>query len=81
MALWFDLNINGRLIGEVEIQRREPLDLTDQAAIQDAVSTYDVFNRGRLIGQVRHRYGDGAWRLLAIAAALLADEVDVESAV
>lgn len=59
-------------IGTLEIQRHEPLDLTDPAAIVDVVSTYTVRLDGQDRGTVRHRYGDGAWVLLAKAAALVA---------
>lgn len=72
--VWLDLMIGGTFLGNVEIRRREHLDLTNQAAIQDAVSTYEVSRSGRLVGTVRHRYGDGAWRLLALASALIADK-------
>lgn len=74
MALWFDLMVNMGHLGTVGIRCREHLDLTNQAAIQDAVSTYEVSRSGRLVGTVRHRYGDGAWRLLALASALIADK-------
>lgn len=79
MSLWFDLNLTaGRghhvVIGQVEIRRVEWLDLTDQAAIADVVSTYDVHHDGQHIGQVRHRYGDGKWPLVAKAANLIAQE-------
>jgi hypothetical protein len=66
MALWFHLNVNAERLGTVEIQRRV-LDLTDPAAIQDAVCTYDVSRDGRPVDTVTHRYGDGAMRLVAIA--------------
>ena len=68
MALWARLMVNAEQIGVVEIQRREFLDLTAQAAIQDEISTYDVTVDGQACGTVRHRYGDGGWRLLALAA-------------
>lgn len=71
--MWFELRANREHLGTVEIQRREPLDLTNQAGIQDAVCTYDVRTDGRAVGTVRHRYGDGKWRLLARAAELIAD--------
>lgn len=74
MALWFNLKINEERIGGVEIRRREPLDLSNPSAIQREVCTYDVFLDGRRFGPVRHRYGDGAWRLLATAADLIASE-------
>lgn len=72
MALWFDLRVNANRIGLVEIRRVEHLDLADQAAIADAVSTYRIRRDGRYVGAVRHRYGDGAWQLLAAAADLIA---------
>lgn len=71
MALWFDLNINAETIGHVEIRRREALDLRNPAAIADVWSTYDVRRDGLLVGQVRHRYGDRAWKLLALACSLI----------
>lgn len=74
MALWFKLRANRQCLGTVEIRRREDLDITDQAAIQDAVSTYDVYQDDEKIGTVRHRYGDRAWKLLALATELLAKE-------
>jgi hypothetical protein len=74
MALWFNLKINEQCIGGVEVQRREPLDLSDPSAIQHEVCTYDVFLDGCRLGSVRHRYGAGAWRLLAAAADLIAGE-------
>lgn len=72
MALWFDLNINEQRIGTVEIRRKEHLDLSNAAAIANVWSTYDVRRDGELIGQVRHMYGDGAWKLLALVADLIA---------
>lgn len=72
MTLWFNLKINSELIGHVEIRRVQPLDLSDPAAIQDVVSTYDVYRDGHRQGTVEHRYGDQAWRLLALAADLIA---------
>lgn len=74
MALWFRLNINLERIGVVEIRRRGQLDLSDPVAIANVRSTYDVRRNGHLVGQVTHRYGDGAWRLVAHAADLIAQE-------
>ncbi len=71
MALWLRLMANADPIGVVEIQRREVLDLADPA-VADAVSTYDVRRDREQVGTVTHRYGDGAWVLLAKAAALVA---------
>jgi hypothetical protein len=73
VALWFTLNAGSQTIGHVEIQRREHLDLTDPAAVADARSTYDVYRDGHPVGRVTHRYGDGAWVLLSLAAAVLAE--------
>jgi hypothetical protein len=72
--MWFTLRLNSQHAAQVEIRRREHLDLTDQAAIWDKVSTYDVKRDGRRVGTVRHRYGDGRWKLLATAAALIAEK-------
>jgi hypothetical protein len=72
----FRLDINDTRIGVVEIRRRQRLDLTDQAAIQDVVSTYTVSRDHRKVGEVQHRYGDGAWRLVAAAADLIANDDD-----
>lgn len=74
MALWFELKVNAERIGVVEIRRLEHLDLTDPAAIADAVSTYEIRRDEQVIGSLMHRYGDGAWRLLAEAADLIATE-------
>ena len=76
MAVWFDLRLNAERLGAVEIRRREPLDLTDPAAIANTWSTYDVRRDGVLVGQVRHVYGHGAWHLLALATGLIAQEDD-----
>lgn len=75
MALWFELKVNHDHIGTVEIRRREHLDLTDRAAIASAWCTYTVRQNGHLIGEVRHRYGDGAWRLLALATDLIGEHI------
>jgi hypothetical protein len=72
MSVWFDLRINRGLIGTVEIRRVEDLNISDPAAVADVVSTYEVSRDGVLVGTVRHRYGDRAWRLLASAAHLIA---------
>jgi hypothetical protein len=73
MAVHFILRINGAEIGGVEIQRAEPLDFNDPA-VADAVCAYDVRHDGQLVGQVRHRYGDDAYRLVSLATALIAEE-------
>lgn len=69
--LWASLRANRERIGTVEIQRREVLDLADPA-VGEAVSAYTVRLDGRAVGTVTHRYGDGAWALLAKAASLVA---------
>lgn len=72
MSVWFALRINSGHIGTVEIRRTEYLDLSDKAAIQDVVSTYEVKRDDVLVGTVEHRYGDGAWRLVSLACDLVA---------
>lgn len=71
--LWFDLNINEERIGLATIRRREKLDLADPAVIH-AVCSYEVSHDGKHVGIVTHRYGDGAWKLVALAAALIAED-------
>jgi hypothetical protein len=73
MAVHFIVRINGAEVGGVKIQRVEPLDFNDPA-VADAVCTYDVRHDGRDVGQVRHRYGDDAYRLVSLATALIAEE-------
>ena len=68
MALWFSLKVNADKIGLMEIRRREDLNLHDPAAIADVVCTYRVIVDGVHVAEVRHRYGDGAWKLVALAA-------------
>ena len=77
MSLWLNLNIGTKTIGFMEIQRQEHLDLSDKAAIADVVSTYKVTVGDQLVGEVRHRYGDGAWTLLRLAVTLY-DQVGSE---
>jgi hypothetical protein len=69
MALWFRLHANADGIGSFEARRVEALDLTD-LAVDDAVSTYEITIDGRLVGTVRHRYGDGPWELIRKGLAL-----------
>jgi hypothetical protein len=71
MSMWFLLYVNEAAIGSFEAQRHEPLDLTDRAALADAVCTYTIRVDGRDIGTVRHRYGDGAWQLARAGLDLL----------
>jgi hypothetical protein len=70
MSLYFDLRIQHQIIGSMEIQRVEDLDLIDKEAIADAVSTYKVRVNDKMVGTVHHRYGDGAWVLLGKAVEL-----------
>ncbi len=71
MTLWFDLNSNSHRIGAVEIKRLEEIDGTPATA--DTWSTYEVRRDGQLIGQVRHLFPAGWWKLLALAASLIAE--------
>jgi hypothetical protein len=73
MALWATLHINSDRIGGVEIRRCDRLDL-DNPDVADAVSTYTVAMDNTFVGTVRHRYGDGGWRLLELAAGLIVRE-------
>ncbi len=63
MALRFVLRVNDQAIGSCEIRRTAPL--TDVGP--DTVCTYDVRIDGQIRATVQHRYGDGPWRLVAIA--------------
>jgi hypothetical protein len=72
MSLWVILHAGDERIGLLDCQRQEHLDLSDKAAIADAVCTYAIRLDGELIGVIRHRYGAGAWKLLAAAARLAA---------
>lgn len=73
MAMWFDLRVGTEHVGGIEIRRQEPFDLTDPA-INEQWFTYNVRRDGRLVGQVRHVYGHGAWRLLELVSSLLAED-------
>lgn len=75
MSLHFILSVNGNRLGTVNIRRQDPLDLTDPEAIADEVCTYDVSLDYQPIGTVDHRYGDGAWALVAVAADLIAEDI------
>lgn len=70
MSLWFVLRIGNTVIGDMEIRRQEELDISDPAAVADEVCTYKVEVDGAEIGEVHHRYGDGAWALAGRAIAL-----------
>ncbi len=73
MALYFDLRINSNVLGRVEVRRQERVDISDPEAIADEIFTYTVTRDGRPMGTVVHRYGRGAWALLAEVADLLAE--------
>lgn len=65
MSLWFTPRVNNlQPLGAFDAQRREHLDISDPVAVADVVSTYTIRIDGRMIGEVRHRYGDGAWALI-----------------
>lgn len=65
MSLWLAPRVGlADPVGHMEIRRREYLDLSDKAAIADAVSTYEVRIDSEFRATVSHRYGDGAWVLL-----------------
>lgn len=64
MALWFPL-----MVGEIEIGSFTARRITGTIH-PDSVGTYtvQVFTGDQCWrGQVRHRYGDGAWALLRVA--------------
>ncbi len=73
MSLVANLFVNWNCIGQMEIQRLRYLDLSDKAAIADEVCEYQVSVDGKPACRVTHRYGDGAWVLLATAAAAYAE--------
>lgn len=81
MALWFTLCDNAESLGMVEVRCREWLDLSDPAAIADVWSTYDVYRDWELVGQVRHQYGRGPWRLLMLAVAAILHDSEKDDAV
>jgi hypothetical protein len=55
-------------IGMFIAQRQEDLDLAVDNA--DVVNTYTITINGEIIGEVRHRYGDGGWRLVELGLEL-----------
>ena len=71
MAVEVLLGINGCDVGFVEVRRVDPVDVAVPDA--DVVCTYDVRRDGCVVGQVKHRYGDGVWQLAASATALIAE--------
>jgi hypothetical protein len=71
MGMAIEVNINGLRIGRAFVRRKEYFDISDRDAVADNVSTYEVSLDNRYIGEVRHRYGDGAWKLTAIVAEFL----------
>jgi hypothetical protein len=69
MSLHFDLRLGRTGLGFVEIQR---LTNTDEVTLPDsAISTYEVRLDDRVLGQVQHRYGNGAWALVRAALELI----------
>lgn len=67
MALWANVMVNGNKIGGMYVQRRNGGLMTP-----DTVSEYDweVMTSGRVVKNdpgepLSHRYGDGAWALVA----------------
>ncbi len=77
--LHFDLRINGSLLSRIEVQRREHLNLSDPASIADVVSTYEVRLDGRVVGEVKHRYGDRAPTLARLALELIEKESNAQA--
>lgn len=55
---------SGVRVGRMTIGRLVLLDLSDKDAIADVVCPYRVRIDGRIVGEVSHRYGDGAWALV-----------------
>lgn len=78
MGLGIKIDINGNGIGKAFIRRTEYVDISDPAAIADKVLTYAVHLNGLMIGYVEHRYGDGAWKLVAIASEFIHKYQDTE---
>jgi hypothetical protein len=70
MVMWFELKINSRKVGVLDIQR---ISNTSTVVLEDSlVSTYQVKLDGQIIGHVEHRYCDGPWVLVNKASALAA---------
>lgn len=61
MAIWFELMVNDIQVGTLSAQRRTG------SIHPNSVGTYhaEIFTGDqRWTGDVRHRYGDGAWALV-----------------
>lgn len=82
MALWFPLRVNLTQIGHFEAQRIENGPIPDGGTIDDAINTYrvTVTRTGQPSTEfdLQHRYGDGAWALIADALTRLNDETNKE---
>ena len=74
MAVWFDVNINSRYVGEMQIIRMEELDISDPAKVAHTINHYTVLWKGNSAGVIEHRYGDGIMALISKATGLLAGE-------
>lgn len=62
MSLHFDLKVNNDVIGGFVAQRQERV-----APRMDAVYHYKITLNGVYAGEISHRYGDGAFALIAKA--------------
>ena len=78
MALWFPLRVNLTQIGHFEAQRIENGPIPDGGTVDDTIHTYRVTitrtDHPSAEFQLQHRYGDGAWALIAKALTRLNDE-------
>ena len=82
MALWFPLRVNLTQIGHFEAQRIENGPIPHGGTVADAINTYRVTitqtGHPTVRFDLQHRYGDGAWALIATALARLNDETNKE---
>lgn len=77
MSLWFELCIQSKALGLIEIIRQDPIDLTDpDIDAENMVCTYRVTLDGVHAGNVTHCRADGALALAGKATLMLADRVD-----
>lgn len=78
MTIWFDLCLNNKTLGLIEITRTQPHDPDDpdDPTINDITFTYSVAIDSRRIGTVDHCYGDGVFALIEKASVLLAASLD-----
>ncbi|UAK38432.1 hypothetical protein K8O93_01105 [Gordonia bronchialis] len=71
MSLHFPLRVGAETIGHFEAVRIKDGPIPVGRTVDDAVNTYRVALLGggtaRWSGEVQHRYGDGAWSLVATA--------------